>query len=238
MLLARKRVRRYLSIDPEIEIIGECANGNEAAVMIPQLKPDLVFFDVQMPGMSGFEVLEKLSDTKMPVIIFVTAYDEFAIQAFEVNALDYLLKPLNRERFYKALNRAKSLINLQKAGNNNSNLQNLLENIKNNFPKRLTIKANGKVIFLLIDEIDWIQSAGNYLEIQAGKESYLTRETLNQIEQKLDPEKFIRIHRSVLVNLDRIKEMHPLFSGDQEIILRNGKRFTMTRNYRNNLRRT
>lgn len=239
MPLARKRVRRYLVPDTEIEIIGECADGQEALNTIPQLKPDLIFLDVQMPGMSGFEILQNLSEKDIPAVIFVTAYDEFALQAFEVNALDYLLKPFIRERFYKALARAKAQIK-QRTANPSDGEQQLQSFLKNLHPgpnhlKRLVVKSNGRVIFLLTGEIDWIESAGNYLSVQIGRESHLIRETLSQIEQKLDSGQFVRINRSVIINLDRVKEMHPLFSGDQEIILRSGKRFTMTRMYRDNL---
>lgn len=239
MALARKRVRRYLNPDADIEIVGECADGQEAVQTIRQIKPDLIFLDVQMPGMSGFEVLRELSvDENFPAVIFVTAYDEFALQAFEVNALDYLLKPFNSDRFYKALNRAKEQINKQKSGTaDEQNLQNFIRRIKGepHYLKRLVVKSNGRVIFLLTDEIDWVEAAGNYLSVQVGKESHLIRETLGQLEQKLDSDKFVRVNRSVIINLDRIKEMHPLFSGDQEIILRSGKRFTMSRNYREKL---
>jgi two-component system LytT family response regulator len=239
MTLARKRVRRYLNPDAEIEIVGECANGHDALTTIPELKPDLIFLDVQMPGMSGFEVLQNLSGEDVPGVIFVTAYDEFALQAFEVNALDYLLKPFIRDRFYKALTRAKAQIKQQKSAvsSGDPHLHNFLKQLKSesNHLKRLVVKSNGRVIFLLTDEIDSIEAAGNYLSVRIGKESHLIRETLSQIEQKLDPGKFVRINRSVIINLDRIKEMHPLFSGDQEIILRSEKRFTMSRNYRDKL---
>lgn len=240
MMLARKRVRRYLNIDPEIEIVGECVDGQEAVETIPQIKPDLIFLDVQMPGMNGFEVLRELPAEILPAVIFVTAYDEFALQAFEVNALDYLLKPFIRERFYKALNHAKTQIKQQNfgaSGEPQQHLQNFIRRMKTEPTnlRRLVVKSNGRVIFLLTDEIDWIEAAGNYLSVRIDSESHLIRETLSQLEQKLDAEKFVRINRSVIINLDRIKEMHPLFSGDQEIILRSGKRFTMTRNYREKL---
>lgn len=237
MPLARKRVRRYLNADAEVEIAGECADGQTAVETIRHTKPDLIFLDVQMPGMSGFEVIQELSGESLPAVIFVTAYDEFALQAFDVNALDYLLKPFVRERFYKALNHAKTQIKQQESSARQEHLEELIRQVKTEpkYLKRLAVRSNGRVIFLLTDEIDWIEAAGNYLSVQIGKQSHLMRETLSQLEQKLDSEKFVRINRSVIINLDQIKEMHPLFSGDQEIFLRSGKRFTMSRNYRENL---
>lgn len=239
MLLARKRVRRFLNLDAEIEIVGEYSDGREAIKTIERINPELIFLDVQMPGMNGFEVLQKIPEEKIPVVIFVTAYDEFALQAFEVNALDYLLKPFNRERFYKALTRAKSQIKQRRDvfPKHDQQLRNFLAQLKTepNHLKRLAVKTNGRVIFLLADEIDWIEAVGNYLSVQVGDTSHLVRKTLTDMEQKLDANQFVRINRSVIINLDRIKEMHPLFSGDQEIILRGGKRFTMSRNYREKL---
>lgn len=237
MLLARKRVRRYLSVDPEVEIVGECADGHEAISAIESLSPDLLFLDVQMPELDGFDVLKAVGAEKIPAVIFVTAYDQFALRAFEVHALDYLLKPFDRERVRKALERAKAQLKHQESHGLDERLQALLKDLKteSRYLKRLAVKTTGRTIFLLTDEIDWIESAGNYLKLHAGRDSHLIRERMSQLEMRLDPEKFVRIHRSTLVNIDRIKEMQPLFNGDQLITLRDGKQLTMSRSYRDKL---
>jgi two-component system LytT family response regulator len=237
MLLARKRVRRYLSADPEIEIVGECADGHEAIAAIKSLAPDLLILDVQMPELDGFGVLEAIGPAACPAVIFVTAYDQFALRAFEVHALDYLLKPFDRERVRKAIERAKSQLRQRESGALDERLQALLKDLKTEpqYLKRLAVKTTGRTIFLLTEEIDWIESAGNYLKLHAGRESHLVRERMSQLESKLDPSKFVRIHRSTLVNIDRIKEMQPLFNGDQLVTLRDGKQLTMSRTYRDRL---
>jgi two-component system LytT family response regulator len=237
MLLARKRVRRYLSADPEVEIIGECADGHEAIIAIKSLAPDLLFLDVQMPEIDGFEILEAVGAEKCPAVIFVTAYDQFALRAFEVHALDYLLKPFDRERVQRAVERAKSQLRQQGSQALDERLHTLLKDFRPEarYVKRLAIKTAGRTVFLLTKEIDWIESSGNYLKLHAGAESHLLRERMGQLETRLDPAKFVRIHRSTLVNLDRVKEMQPLFNGDQLVILRDGKRLTLSRTYRDRL---
>lgn len=237
MRLARARVRRFLNADKEIEVIGECESGSEAVAAISELKPDLVFLDVQMPEMDGFDVIESLGAEKMPCVIFVTAFDHFALRAFEVAALDYILKPFDAERFAAALGRAKTTLAQNSAGASEQRLISLLDQIKNQpkFLKRIAIKTGGRTIFLPTDEIDWIKSEGNYLEIHAGRSKYLLRETLSALEAKLDREKFVRIHRSTILNAERIREMHPLFNGDQEITLIDGKKLTLSRTFRENL---
>lgn len=235
--LARERIKRYLASEPEIEIAGECANGREAVEMISAIKPDLIFLDVQMPELDGFGVLEEIGAAEMPVVIFVTAFDQFALRAFEVHALDYLLKPFSRERFREAMAHARSHIEREGERDFNLRLSALLKDVKSEpkHLKRLAIKSSGRVLYLLTDEIDWIESAGNYVSVRAGKQSHLLRERMGQLEMKLDPTKFVRIHRSTLVNIDRIKELHPLFNGDQKVILRDGSELTLSRNYRDKL---
>jgi two-component system, LytTR family, response regulator len=237
MLLARKRVKRFLHTDPDIEIIGECSDGRDAIEAIKNLSPDLIFLDVQMPELDGFEVLEAVGSDSISEVIFITAYDQFALRAFEVHALDYLLKPFDFERLRKAVDRAKSQIKQKQTGDIDKRLSALINDIKagHKYLKRLIVKAAGRTIFLLVEEIDWIEAAGNYLRLQAGKESYMIRERMSQMESKLDPDKFVRIHRSTLVNIDRIKELQPLFNGDQLVILRDGKQLTMSRTYRERL---
>ena len=237
MLLARKRVRRYLANDPEIEIVGECSDGCEAVEAVKTLKPDLMLLDVQMPEVDGFEVISRLSGGKLPLVIFITAFDHFALRAFEVHAVDYLLKPFDAERLQRALERAKVQLERSQQVDLEARMNALLQDVAGTPRniKRLAIKTNGRTIFLHVDEIDWIEAAGNYLRLQAGKESHMIRERISQIETRLDNSQFVRIHRSYIVNLDRIKEMQPLFNGDQLVILRSGKRLTMSRTYRDRL---
>ncbi len=238
MLLARKRIRRYLSKDSEIEIVGECNNGLQAIEAFAQLKPQLVFLDVQMPENDGFDVLEAISTENPPTIIFVTAHDQFAIRAFEVNAFDYLLKPFSVERLEATLNRAKEQIKKQEIAITEDRLMTLLSELKGaeNYLKRLTVKERGKIIFVLIDDVDFIKAEGNYLELDMGGATHLIRMRLHQLEAKLNPNQFVRIHRSTIINIDRVKEMHPLFNGDQTVIMKSGKKLTMTRNYREKLK--
>ena len=235
--IARRRIRRQIENNADFEITGECKNGLEAVLTIQEQKPDLVFLDVQMPEMDGFSVLETISAQKeaMPAVIFVTAYDRYAIKAFEVNAVDYLLKPFDDERFQKALNRAQAQI---QNNNTNERLLDLLETLKKTpqkYIERLAIKSAGRIFFLMVEEIDWIESADNYVRLHVGRESHLLRETVNGLEKKLDPDRFLRIRRSTIVNIKQIKELHPLFNGEYAIILKNGNELTSSRRYRKNL---
>ncbi|HYE15724.1 MAG TPA: LytTR family DNA-binding domain-containing protein [Pyrinomonadaceae bacterium] len=236
--LARRRIRRHLGADPDFEVVGECSDGREAVEAVRNLKPDLVFLDVQMPEMDGFRALEELGGEAPPAVIFVTAHDQFALRAFEVHALDYLLKPFDPERLAAAAARAKAQLAGARGTGVSERLRALLQDIRQpqpKFLKRLAVKAGGRVIFLTADEIDWIETAGNYLKIHAGKASHLIRERMSQMEARLDPERFARIHRTTLVNIDRIKEMHPLFNGDQLVRLSDGRELTMSRTYRDRL---
>lgn len=232
--LARDRVRRFLRDETEIEIVGECGNGAEAIEFIKKEKPELVFLDIQMPEKNGFDVIKSLDAKTIPTIIFVTAYDQYALQAFDASALDYLLKPFNRERFHRAVKRACEHIENKKRGNLDERIASLIADLKTEkkYLERLVVKSVGRVFFLKIDEIDWIEAAGNYLKLHVGRESHLIRETMNAIEAKLNPDKFLRIHRSTIVNIDRIKELHPMFSGDYDVVLQNGTKITLSRNYR------
>ena len=235
--LGRERIRTLLAGDPEIEVIGECADGQQTITTIEQRNPDLVFLDVQMPEVDGFSVLEAICSECMPVIIFVTAYDRYAVQAFEVHALDYLLKSYDRERFSAAVQRAKEEIQRSREGVLNERLVGLLENLqaKKDRLTRLVIKSAGRIVFLRIEEIDWIEAADNYVRVHAGKESHLIRETLQSLEKRLDSGKFLRIHRSFLVNFDRIRELRPIFHGDYAVKLADGTELTLSRNYREKL---
>lgn len=231
--LARERLKRCLAGEPEVQIVGECDNGTEAVASIRALSPDLIFLDVQMPALDGFGVLEALKGERAPAVIFVTAYNEYAIQAFDVNALDYLLKPVDCARLSKAVERAKSHL-AQPADDLDSRFRAMLEDIKasSKFLKRLTIKLTGHTILLPVDEIDWIESYGNYLKLHVGRESHLIRGTMQSLEAKLDPEKFVRVHRSIIVNIEKIKEIYPRSNGDQDLVLQNGQQLMLSRKFR------
>lgn len=233
--LARQRLKRCLKADTEVEIVGECDNGEQAVAQIRSLAPDLIFLDVQMPALDGFGVLEALKDERAPGVIFVTAYNEYAIQAFEVNALDYLLKPVDCERLSKAVKRAKSrLAQSNSVDDLDLRFRAMLEDIKtgSKYIKRLTIKLTGRTVLLPVDEIDWIETHGNYLKVHAGRESHLIRATMQSLETKLNPEKFVRVHRSVIVNVEKVKEIYPRSNGDQDLVLQNGRQLMLSRNYR------
>jgi two-component system LytT family response regulator len=232
--LACERIRMLLHGEPELEIISECRNGKDALQAIEKLKPDLVFLDVQMPELTGFEVLDRLDPARMPVVIFVTAYDQYALKAFEVSALDYLLKPFDRERFKRALDRARAELERRTTGAVNEKVLRLLSEMQRSkkYVDKLIVRAGGRVLFLRADEIDWIEAAGNYVRLHAGKEEYLYRETMTKLEEQLNPERFARIHRSTIVNIERIKELQPWFRGDYVILLRDNSKLILSRTYR------
>lgn len=231
--LARRRLRTLLRAEPDVEVAGECGDGRRAVAAILEKKPDLVFLDVQMPVVDGFGVVETVGAARMPVVVFVTAYDTYALKAFEVHALDYLLKPFDRERFRKTLDRVRAQISGQRNGQPERHLLALLKELKNGAkpPERLVVRTAGRIFFLPIAEIDWIEAAGNYVRLHAGKETHLVRETMLTIERRLDPQRFLRIHRSTIVNLERVRELQPAFRGDYAVLLRDGARLTLSRNY-------
>jgi two-component system LytT family response regulator len=235
--LARQRLRALLEAEPDIEVISECADGRAAVAAIQAHKPDLIFLDVCMPELDGFAVLEAVCTDPMPGVIFVTAYDRFALRAFEVHALDYLLKPFDRERFQKALHRAKGQLGRVSSVEVSQQLRALLEDARGGrkYLDRVVIKTTNRVFFLRVDEIDWIEAAGNYLKLHVGPESHLLRETMGNLEARLDPDKFIRIHRSTIVNIERIQELQPWFHGDYVVVLRDGTQLTLSRSYRQKL---
>jgi two-component system LytT family response regulator len=235
--IAREGVRRHLVREPGVEIIAECGDGLTAVETIRELAPDLVFLDVQMPGMDGFEVTHAIGIDVMPAVVFVTAYDKYALRAFEVNAVDYLLKPFDSERFQKAFQRARVQIERRTTEAINEKLQALLESMRpqQRHLERLVVKSGGRIFFLPVAEIDWIESADNYVNLHCGRESHLIRETLSGLESKLNPEEFLRVRHSAIVNLKRIKELRPLFKGEYEIVLQNGVKLTSSRRYRNKI---
>ncbi len=237
--LGRERIRSLLTEHADIKIAGECVNGREAIEAIRNLKPDLVFLDVQMPKIDGFDVVQIIGAENMPAVIFITAYDEYAIRAFEINAVDYLLKPFDEERFEKALARAKREIQTQELLTEiKGNLRKSLKEVRTEpqFLKRIPVKSASGTTFVPTEEIDWISASGHYLELHIGNETHLIRERLSVMETKLDPQIFMRIHRSTIVNLDRIKSLHPMFNGDQLVILKNGRKLNLSRNYYDRLK--
>jgi len=235
--LARDKIRYLLAKDPDIEIVGEAENGQDAVSKIEEKHPDLVFLDIQMPGLDGFGVLKKVGPGRVPGIVFVTAYDQYALQAFEVHALDYLLKPFAAKRFNEMLGRAKDQLRNRSGDALTQQILSLLDGLgtSHRYLERVVVKSNGRVFFLKVDDIDWIEAAGNYLDIHMGTQTHLLRETMNGMEGQLDPRKFVRIHRSTLVNVERIKELSPLFHGDYVVTLTNATRLTLSRSYRENL---
>jgi two-component system LytT family response regulator len=236
-LLARERLRQLLGNQPEIELVGECMDGREAVAAIQEKSPDLIFLDIQMPELDGFAVLDAIKLESMPVIVFVTAHDKFALRAFEVHAVDYLLKPFDRERFQSALRRALEQVkHRQDPARSQAQAAALAEIQSPAKPTdRLAIKSDGRITILKMADVAWIEAAHNYVEIHEDKRSHLLRETMGGIEQKLPPEKFVRISRSVIVNVDRVKELQPTFYGEYKVTLHNGKCLTLSRRYRSKL---
>jgi two-component system LytT family response regulator len=232
--LARERITSLLAKEKDVEVIGECENGGEAVEKIKALSPDLVFLDVQMPGMGGFDLLRALESESMPLVIFVTAFDKHALKAFEVHALDYLLKPFKQDRFKQTVQRARDALANRQAGAASKNLLALLGQAKPERERlaRIPVRTGERMTFVKTDQIEYVESAGNYVVLHAGKENHVVRETLTALEEKLDPRQFIRISRSTLVKADQIKEIQPLFKGDHAIVLHSGKQLTMTRGIR------
>ena len=235
--LARERLTSLLSSEADVEIVAQARDGEEAVTGIHDRTPDLVFLDVQMPQMNGFDVIEAVGTEKMPLVIFVTAYDQHALKAFEVRALDYLLKPFDRERFADALQRARKQLEREETGDLGRRLLALVKDLRRDQPRpdRLVVKSGGRLFFLRTDEIDWVEAAGNYVRLHVGNGSHLLRETMNAIEARLDPEKFFRIHRSRIVNMERIQEIQPWLNGEYAVVLRTGTRLTLSRGYREKL---
>jgi len=236
--LARDGLSVLLSRDPEVSVVREARDGREAVAAIRESNPDLVFLDVQMPEMDGFEVVREVGAEHMPQVVFVTAHDQYAIQAFEINALDYVLKPVIEERFVKALARAKSRIRSYVAADSNRQIIGLLETIASprSYVKRLAVRSAGKTVFVDVEDVDWIEGAENYVELHVGRVSHLLHVTMNTLEKSLDPKSFLRIHRSIIVNLVRIKDLKSDAHGEYVISLRDGVRLQSGRTYSSRLR--
>jgi two-component system LytT family response regulator len=253
--LAREGLRLLLRGDPECELVGECGSGREALAAIRRLHPDLVFLDVQMPEQNGFEVLAALAPAERPAVVFVTAYDKYALRAFEVHALDYLLKPFDDQRFAEALGRAKKELRMAEVSVLSKRLLTLLEqyggaehgNGNGNavgdgdkppgYVDRIAIKEIGRVVFLDVAEIDWIEAADYYVQLHVGKRSYLHRESMNHLEGRLDPEHFVRIHRSAIVNRGRVVELRSGGRRDLTVVLSGGAQLKVARRHRDKLQK-
>jgi two-component system LytT family response regulator len=240
-LAGRDGIRHLLAVDPEIVVAGECANGRDAAAAIRDDAPDLVFLDVQMPELDGFEVLREVGVERAPAIVFVTAFDQYALRAFDVHAIDYLLKPFTDERFRQSLERAKLQVRHGRLGELSQKLAALLGHgepsraARAPYLDRLLVKSGGKVTLLPVGEIEWIDAEGDYVRIHVGKTWHLLRETMKNLEGQLDATRFVRIHRSTIVNLEKVKELQPFFRGEYVVVLHNGTTLKLSRGYRDNL---
>ncbi len=231
---ARRRIRDLLEAEPDVEVVGECRDGRQAIATIEAVRPDLVFLDVQMPEAGGFEVVEALGPERLPVVVFVTAYDRYAVQAFEVHALDYLLKPFDRERFAAAVQRAREELRRPREAGVDPRIVALLEELRPAARRldRIPVRVGARIRLVPADEVDYFQAETNYVRLHVGKASHLVRDTLAGLEARLDPARFLRIHRSLVVNLSRVREVEPLFAGEYVLTLADGTRLTSGRSFR------
>src|SRR6266404_2472547 len=235
--LARRFIRRMLKDDQEVEIVGESDNGKDAVAMITKQDPDLIFLDIQMPEMDGFSVLEAVGLERLPEVVFTTAYEQYAIRAFELHAVDYLLKPFDQARFADMMRHAKERLRYRQLGDSRLQIGALLENVKRRaqYLDRLIIKAEGRITFLKTDDINWIEADDKYVHLHAGKTAPMVRQTLGAMEAQLDPTKFLRIHRSAIVNVNYIQELQPMFSGQHTVVMNDGAKLTLSRKYKDKL---
>lgn len=237
--VAREGLRKMLQQEPDLDIIAECADGREAAEAIQELEPDLVFMDVQMPGMNGFEALMAVEMDEFPIIIFVTAYDQYALRAFEVHAVDYLVKPFTNRRLQEAVQQARQHLEKDRVAELNQQIEDLLDRLDapprgkapSSYVQRIPVRKRRRVRFIDVGDIDWLEAADNYVNLHVGDASHLVRSTLSEMEERLDPEQFLRIHRSRIVNIDRIREVHPRGSGDCLLVLDDGTELLSSRTY-------
>lgn len=234
--LARERLRSLLEEEEDLEIVAECGDGKSAIATIERERPDLVFLDIQMPEVDGFGVVQELLDA-MPLTIFVTAYDRYAMKAFEVHALDYLLKPVGKERLQAAVDRARCQLQRPPDGTFQRRVLEMLGDMeaRQQAPERIIIKSDGEIVCLKPNEIDWAESAGNYVCLHVAGTTHILRETITALESRLGPRQFMRVHRSTLVNVDRIKTLKPSLYGDYSILLRDGTKLTLSRGFRENV---
>ena len=236
--LARQHLRVLLADDPEISVIGECGNGRDAVDAIRAQQPSLVLLDIQMPELNGLAVIDEVGADSMPATIFVTAFDEYAVKAFDAHALDYVMKPVSRARFHQAIDRAKAQLR-EPAPSARPQLAALLDQLRSDgtaVPRRIALKRDGCLLFVRIDDIDWVEAADDHVVVHVGRDVYRQRDTLTRLEQRLPAQKFLRVHRSSIVNVDRIRELQPWFQGDFVLILVDGTRVTTGRSYRERVR--
>ncbi|HLK07204.1 MAG TPA: LytTR family DNA-binding domain-containing protein [Candidatus Angelobacter sp.] len=236
--LARRSIHKHLKAFPEFEVAGECGDGESAVAAIREQKPDLVFLDIQLPEFDGFDVICAVGKHAMPVTIFVTAYDRYALQAFEAHALDYLLKPFSEDRFRDGLLRARRTLQMGKQQAPNHQLSQLLDEInkKKDYLERIPVPAKGRFLFFNVRDLDWIEAEGNYLRLHGNGGSHLIRSNMNEMEAKLDPGKFMRIHRSTIVNVQRIREIQPWFHGHHRVVMTTGQELKLSRYQKDKLR--
>jgi two-component system, LytTR family, response regulator len=235
--LARQRLHHLLADQPDVEVAAECPNGEAAIKAINKLRPDLLFLDIQMPELDGFDVMAAVGPGAVPVVIFVTAYDQFALRAFEAHALDYLLKPFDDERFEATLERARNTIRQHREGDLDRRMRALLQEVRpaREYLQRLSVRTGMRTVLVRAAEIDWLEAEGKYVRLHVGPRTHLIRDTLTRLEDVLDPSLFRRIHRSTIVNLERVREIETLFQGDCVLILQDGTRLNAGRAYRKNL---
>ena len=232
--IARRGIRQQLRGEADLEVIGEYGDGAAAIDAITELAPDLVFLDIQMPEVGGFDVVEAIGVARMPAVVFVTAYDEHALRAFDVHAVDYVLKPIDRHRFRTAVERARRRL-AHAPGQLDRRIAAALGELgrpAHDYAKRLAIKGDGRVILVDVDEVDRLEAAGNYVEVHSGARHHLVRETMASLEARLDPARFVRVSRSSIVNADRVRELQPMFNGDFVVVLRDGTKVAGSRRYR------
>lgn len=223
--LARQRLRRLLDTQPDVAVVGECSSGREALDFLKNQHADLLFLDIQMPEMDGFAVMEEIVRERRILVVFVTAHDAHAVRAFDVNASDYLLKPFDRERLERCLHRVRAQCDAMRQEVEPSRQR----------PNRLAVRSSGKVFFVKMEDIDWVEAADNYIVLHLKNETHILRETMNSIQTRLDPQKFLRVHRSRIVNIERIKELQPWVHGEYLIVLQDGTQLTLSRSYREKL---
>ena len=237
--LARERIRTMLDDRERYKVVAECGDGVETVKALAERPVDLLFLDIQMPGLDGFQILESLETNQLPIIVFVTAFNEHALRAFDVHALDYLLKPFDRGRFESTLARVEDLLGRQNGHDLPAELREFLRTLSVAQPAaavRFPVRANGEIYFIKADDVDWIDAEGNYVALHAGGRRHLVRETIKSLEARLDPAKFVRVHRSAIINLDRLRKLQPYFHGEYVITLQDGTTLTSSRTYSDRLR--
>jgi two-component system LytT family response regulator len=237
-VFSRSKIRAFLEDYPEFEVVGECEDGKQTASDILSQQPDVVFLDIEIPGQNGLEVLNSLPPAVQPSIVLVTAFDKYAVRAFEIQALDYLLKPFNKARFAQAIGRLRQRVASSNCAGHSEQLKIALQQVRRDGQdyERIVVKSGSRIIFLRSSVIEWIEAQGDYVMVHASNANHLVRETMVTITERLDPSRFVRIHRSATINLDFVQELRPLWGGDYRVFLRDGTQLTLSRNYRSAMR--